>query len=42
MMDKATLLARIVAALETDMDVLRRAAQTAYEAATAEENIACV
>lgn len=40
MMDKATLLAHIVAALETDMDVLRRAAQTAYEAATAEENIA--
>jgi len=39
-MDKATLLARIVAALETDMEVLRRAAQTAYEAATAEENIA--
>ena len=40
MMDKATLLARIVAALELDMEVLRRAAQTAYEAATAEENIA--
>ncbi|MDI9778843.1 MULTISPECIES: GreA/GreB family elongation factor [Pseudomonas] len=39
-MDKATLLTRIVAALETDMEVLRRAAQTAYEAATAEENIA--
>lgn len=39
-MDKATLLARIVAALETDVEVLRRAAQTAYEAATAEENIA--
>jgi transcription elongation GreA/GreB family factor len=39
-MDKATLLARIVAALETDMEVLRRAAQTAYETATAEENIA--
>ncbi|MFZ5933470.1 transcription elongation factor GreAB [Pseudomonas putida] len=39
-MDKATLLKRIVAALETDMEVLRRAAQTAYEAATAEENIA--
>ncbi|MFJ4066575.1 transcription elongation factor GreAB [Pseudomonas sp. NPDC089996] len=39
-MDKATLLARIVAALETDMEALRRAAQTAYEAATAEENIA--
>lgn len=40
MMDKATLLARINAALELDMEVLRRAAQTAYEAATAEENIA--
>lgn len=39
-MDKATLLTRIVAALETDMEVLRRAAQTAYETATAEENIA--
>ncbi|NIE73859.1 GreA/GreB family elongation factor [Pantoea sp. Ap-967] len=39
-MNKATLLTRIVAALETDMEVLRRAAQTAYEAATAEENIA--
>ncbi len=40
MMDKITLLARIVTALEADMEVLRRAAQTAYEAATAEENIA--
>ncbi|KHL72243.1 elongation factor GreAB [Pseudomonas putida] len=39
-MDKAILLTRIVAALETDMEVLRRAAQTAYETATAEENIA--
>jgi transcription elongation GreA/GreB family factor len=39
-MDKAFLLSRIVTALETDMEVLRRAAQTAYEAATAEENIA--
>ncbi|MEN5305424.1 transcription elongation factor GreAB [Pseudomonas sp. TWI628] len=39
-MDKATLLTRIVAALKTDMEVLRRAAQSAYEAATAEENIA--
>ncbi|MEX0295521.1 GreA/GreB family elongation factor [Pseudomonas putida] len=39
-MDKAALLTRIVAALETDMEVLRRAAQTAYETATAEENIA--
>jgi transcription elongation GreA/GreB family factor len=39
-MNKAALLTRIVAALETDMEVLRRAAQTAYETATAEENIA--
>ncbi|PYB85474.1 MULTISPECIES: GreA/GreB family elongation factor [Pseudomonas] len=39
-MDKATLLQRIVTTLEHDMEVLRRAAQTAYEAATAEENIA--
>jgi transcription elongation GreA/GreB family factor len=39
-MDKATLLARIIVALEADMEVLRRAAQTAYETATAEENIA--
>ena len=39
-MDKATLLQRIVTTLEHDMQVLRRAAQTAYEAATAEENIA--
>ncbi|BDM24196.1 MULTISPECIES: transcription elongation factor GreAB [Pseudomonas] len=39
-MDKALLLSRIITALETDMEVLRRAAQTAYEAATAEENIA--
>ena len=39
-MDKATLLTRIIEALETDMEVLRRAAQTAYETATAEENIA--
>src|SRR5690606_4450817 len=39
-MDKTTLLARIVETLEHDMDVLRRAAQAAYEAATAEENIA--
>ncbi|MDF0732620.1 transcription elongation factor GreAB [Pseudomonas entomophila] len=39
-MNKATLLARIVATLEHDMEVLRRAAQTAYEAAIAEENIA--
>ncbi|MFJ4157009.1 GreA/GreB family elongation factor [Pseudomonas sp. NPDC089752] len=39
-MDKASLLTRIVTALEADMEVLRRAAQTAYETATAEENIA--
>ncbi|AXM95909.1 GreA/GreB family elongation factor [Pseudomonas plecoglossicida] len=39
-MDKAALLARIIVALEADMEVLRRAAQTAYETATAEENIA--
>lgn len=39
-MDKPLLLARIVAALEHDIDVLSRAAQTAYETATAEENIA--
>ncbi|WP_248919219.1 GreA/GreB family elongation factor [Pseudomonas entomophila] len=39
-MDKASLLPRIIATLEHDMEVLRRAAQTAYEAATAEENIA--
>ncbi|HBM66331.1 MAG TPA: transcription elongation factor GreAB, partial [Pseudomonas sp.] len=39
-MDKPHLLALIVATLEHDLDVLTRAAQTAYEAATAEENIA--
>lgn len=39
-MDKPSLLAQIVAALEHDLNVLTRAAQTAYEAATAEENIA--
>jgi len=39
-LDKATLLSRIVSALELDAEVLRRAAQAAYEAATAEENIA--
>jgi len=37
---KHHLLAQIVATLEHDLDVLTRAAQTAYEAATAEENIA--
>lgn len=39
-MDKTTLLARIVQTLAHDVEVLRRAAQTAYETATAEENIA--
>ncbi|WDY56634.1 GreA/GreB family elongation factor [Pseudomonas sp. PSKL.D1] len=39
-MNKTDLLRRIVTTLEADMEVLRRAAQTAYEAATAEENIA--
>lgn len=39
-MDKPSLLAQIVATLEHDLDVLTRAAQTAYEVATAEENIA--
>ncbi|AYN14976.1 transcription elongation factor GreAB [Pseudomonas monteilii] len=39
-MDKPHLLAQIVAILTHDLDVLTRAAQTAYEAATAEENIA--
>ena len=39
-MDKPTLLARIVETLARDEEVLRRAAQAAYEAATAEENIA--
>ncbi|WP_449431724.1 GreA/GreB family elongation factor [Pseudomonas putida] len=39
-MDKPTLLTQIVATLAHDVDVLGRAAQTAYETATAEENIA--
>lgn len=39
-MDKTLLLARIVETLARDEEVLRRAAQAAYEAATAEENIA--
>lgn len=39
-MNKTTLLQRIIATLEHDMEVLRQAAQTAYETATAEENIA--
>lgn len=38
--DKPALLGRIIATLEEDVEVLRRAAQTAYEAATAEENVA--
>ncbi|MDU9404669.1 GreA/GreB family elongation factor [Pseudomonas sp. zfem004] len=39
-MNKTSLLQRIIATLEHDMEVLRQAAQTAYETATAEENIA--
>ncbi|WP_422416422.1 GreA/GreB family elongation factor [Pseudomonas sp. GZD-222] len=39
-MNKAELLQRIIATLSLDLDVVQRAAQTAYEAATAEENIA--
>ena len=39
-MNKTDLLQRIVQALEHDMDLLQRAAQSAYEAATAQENIA--
>ncbi|WP_312935938.1 transcription elongation factor GreAB [Pseudomonas sp.] len=39
-MDKPALLARIITALEADAEALRLAAQTAYETATAEENIA--
>lgn len=39
-MHKPTLLAQIIAALEADAEVLRLAAQTAYETATAEENVA--
>ncbi|MFW3895998.1 GreA/GreB family elongation factor [Pseudomonas bharatica] len=38
--DKRTLLHAIVERLDVDLDMIRRAAQTAYEAATAEENIA--
>lgn len=40
MIDKPSLQALIVAALERDLDVAQRAAQTAYEAATHEENVA--
>ncbi|WP_342624712.1 transcription elongation factor GreAB [Pseudomonas alkylphenolica] len=39
-MNKADLLQRIIDTLSFDLDVAQRAAQTAYEAATAEENIA--
>ncbi|TDF85516.1 transcription elongation factor GreAB [Pseudomonas sp. H9] len=39
-MNKADLLQRIIDTLSADLDVAQRAAQTAYEAATAEENIA--
>ena len=39
-MNKTELLQRIVERLGVDLDVAQRAAQTAYEAATAEENIA--
>ncbi|CAI8867499.1 MULTISPECIES: transcription elongation factor GreAB [Pseudomonas] len=39
-MTKADLLQRIIDTLSFDLDVAQRAAQTAYEAATAEENIA--
>ncbi|MBA1209322.1 MULTISPECIES: GreA/GreB family elongation factor [Pseudomonas] len=39
-MNKTHLIAQIIAALEHDLDVVTRAAQSAYEAATAEENIA--
>lgn len=38
--DKRALLQTIVERLDVDLDMIRRAAQTAYEAATAEENIA--
>ncbi len=38
--DKRALLQAIVERLDVDLDMIRRAAQTAYEAATAEENIA--
>lgn len=39
-MNKADLMQRIIDTLSRDLDVAQRAAQTAYEAATAEENIA--
>ncbi|MEB0075973.1 GreA/GreB family elongation factor [Pseudomonas sp. CCI3.2] len=39
-LDKNTVLQLIIAKLKIDLDVLQRAAQTAYETATHEENIA--
>lgn len=39
-MNKTELLHAIIERLDIDLDVIQRAAQTAYEAATAEENIA--
>ena len=39
-MNKTDLLARIIERLGTDLDIAQRSAQTAYEAATAKENIA--
>ena len=40
MMDKHTVHQRLLERLEIDLDVLQRAAQTAYETATHEENVA--
>ncbi|MFJ4144611.1 GreA/GreB family elongation factor [Pseudomonas sp. NPDC089734] len=39
-MNKADILQRVIDRLNIDLDIARRAAQTAYEAATHEENIA--
>ncbi|MDF2643200.1 MAG: transcription elongation factor GreAB [Pseudomonas sp.] len=39
-MTKQDILALIIARLESDLDIVQRAAQTAYEAATHEENVA--
>lgn len=39
-MNKTDLLARIIERLASDLDIAQRSAQTAYEAATAKENIA--
>lgn len=39
-MDKPDILTLIIARLESDLDIVQRAAQTAYEAATHEENVA--